>query len=93
MNQDLGGFGNAGNYTLEEIEAAQKLKKKNGGTLMENLAKVTGKGKPAPTMDFDSLTAAANAATAQMQAFLNSAKERAKGTQKATEDLDSVNDQ
>jgi len=31
--------GNIGNYTLEEIEEAQRMKKKNGGTLMENLAK------------------------------------------------------
>lgn len=39
-------IGPTGNYTLEEIEAAQRLKKKNGGTLLENLEKVTGRGLP-----------------------------------------------
>ncbi len=34
------------NYTLDEIEKAQKLKKKNGGTLMENLEAVTGRSLP-----------------------------------------------
>lgn len=34
------------NYTLDEIEEAKKLKKKNGGTLMENLAVVTGRSLP-----------------------------------------------
>ena len=94
MKDSLSGsaFGNVGNYTLEEIEAAQKLKKKNGGTLMENLAKVSGKGT-APTMDFDSLTSAANAATAQMEALLKSAQDRMKSAQKKTSDVSTVNDQ
>ncbi|MCR5311183.1 MAG: AAA family ATPase [Lachnospiraceae bacterium] len=34
------------NYTLDEIEEAKKLKKKNGGTLMDNLAAVTGRTLP-----------------------------------------------
>lgn len=37
---------NMSNYTLEEIEAAQKRKKKHGGTIMENLAAVTGRSLP-----------------------------------------------
>lgn len=89
---DISAFGNVGNYTLEEIEQAQKLKKKNGGTLMENLEKVTGKGS-APTMDFDSLKNAANAATAQMQAMMQAAKERTQNAKKASGDLGAVNDQ
>ena len=95
MDRDLSGsaFGNVGNYTLEEIEAAQKLKKKNGGTLMENLAKVSGKGSQAPTMNFDSLTSAANTATAQMEAMLKAAQARAKNIGKANTDVTSVNDQ
>lgn len=52
MDDLFGGLGGSGkgmsNYTLEEIEKAQKLKKKNGGTLMENLQKVTGKSLPTP---------------------------------------------
>ncbi|MBR4731569.1 MAG: AAA family ATPase [Lachnospiraceae bacterium] len=94
MKDTLSGsaFGNVGNYTLEEIEAAQKLKKKNGGTLMENLAKVSNKGS-SPTMDFDSLTSAANAATAQMEAMLKAAQARMKSTQKKTSDVSAVNEQ
>ena len=34
------------NYTLEEIDQAQKLKRKNGGTLLDNLQAITGKGLP-----------------------------------------------
>jgi len=48
MKDDI--FGNMGgldngmsNYTLDEIEKAQKMKKKNGGTLLENLQKLTGR--------------------------------------------------
>ena len=92
----LPAFGNVGNYTLEEIEAAQKLKKKNGGTLMENLSKVTGRGT-APTMDFDSLTDMANAASARMDALLQMTKEKvglsAKNAEKTQSDLSSINDQ
>ncbi|MBO7340265.1 MAG: AAA family ATPase [Lachnospiraceae bacterium] len=89
---DLSAFGNVGNYTLEEIEAAQKLKKKNGGTLMENLTKVSGKTGP-KTMDFDSLTNAANAATAQLEAMLKSARERSQNSAKKIDDVTSLNDQ
>ena len=88
----LSAFGNVGNYTLEEIEAAQKLKKKNGGTLMENLAKVTGKGS-APTMNFDSLASAASTDTAQMEAMLKAAQERTNSARKAAGDVSTVNDQ
>ena len=94
-DRDLSGlsaFGNVGNYTLEEIEAAQKLKKKNGGTLMENLAKVTGRGA-APTMDFDSLSNAASTATAQMNAMLKAATARSQNAQKAATDASSLNEQ
>ena len=38
--------GNKSIYTMEEIEKAEKMKKKNGGTLMENLVKLTGKTLP-----------------------------------------------
>lgn len=36
-------------YSLKEIEAAQKLKKKNGGTLLENLEKLTGRSSKIPS--------------------------------------------
>ena len=38
------GFGKQSNYTMEEIEEATKMKKKYGGTLLENLQKLTGRG-------------------------------------------------
>lgn len=34
------------NYTVKEIEEAQKMKKVNGGTLLENLEKLTGRSLP-----------------------------------------------
>ncbi len=34
------------NYTLEEIDKARRRQKKNGGTLMENLEALTGRGLP-----------------------------------------------
>ena len=40
------GFGRQKNYTAEEIEEATKMKKKYGGTLLENLQKLTGRGLP-----------------------------------------------
>ncbi|MCQ2524065.1 MAG: AAA family ATPase [Lachnospiraceae bacterium] len=36
-------MGPRSNYTVEEIEMAQKLRKKNGGSLFENLTAVTGR--------------------------------------------------
>lgn len=39
-------IGARSNYTMSEIEEAQKLKKRNGGTLLDNLEKVTGRGLP-----------------------------------------------
>lgn len=36
-------------YSVEEIEAAKKRKKKNGGTLMDNLSQMTGKVLPSPS--------------------------------------------
>ncbi|MBR1930699.1 MAG: AAA family ATPase [Lachnospiraceae bacterium] len=42
----LDSYGGRGNYSLEEIEQAQKMKKKNGGTLIENLVKLTGRELP-----------------------------------------------
>lgn len=44
LNSIMGG--KRSNYTIEEINAAQKLKKKNGGTLLENLEKLTGRTLP-----------------------------------------------
>ncbi len=44
--------GKKADYTLEEIEKAEKLKKKNGGSLTENLIKVTGRRPSAETFSF-----------------------------------------
>ena len=81
--------GNMGNYTLEEIEQAQKLKKKNGGTLMENLAKVTGRSGT-PSMDFSGI---ANAASAQVEALARQAKERQKKAEQTSSGMDAINEQ
>lgn len=47
-------LGKRNNYTMEEINRAQARKKRYGGTLLENLELVTGRGL-APTIDMDSL--------------------------------------
>ncbi len=47
-------LGPRNNYTEEEINRAQARKKRYGGTLLENLELVTGRGL-APTFDMDSL--------------------------------------
>nr|MCR4585869.1 AAA family ATPase [Lachnospiraceae bacterium] len=44
--------GKKADYTLEEIEKAEKLKKKNGGSLTDNLIKVTGRRPSAETFSF-----------------------------------------
>ncbi len=46
--------GNKADYTLEEIEKAEKLKKKNGGSLTENLIKVTGRKPKTESFTFAS---------------------------------------
>ena len=43
----LNSLGGRSDYTLEEIEEAEKMKKKYGGTLLENLVRLTGRGLPA----------------------------------------------
>ena len=49
--------GGNGNYTIDEIDRARKMQKKGGGTLLENLAKLTGRGmSPAKsTMDISTM--------------------------------------
>lgn len=44
LNNIMGG--RRSNYSIDEINEAQKLKKKNGGTLLENLEKLTGRTLP-----------------------------------------------
>ena len=39
-------------YTLEEIEQAEKMMKKNGGSLAENLVKLTGRQATLPKTTF-----------------------------------------
>ena len=82
--------GNIGNYTLEEIEEAQRMKKKNGGTLMENLAKLTGRGAVSASMDFGSL---ADAASAQVNALAKASEERRRNAEKMGGSMDAINEQ
>ena len=45
----LSSSGNRSNYTADEIDRARKMQKKSGGTLLDNLAKLTGRGMPSAT--------------------------------------------
>jgi len=59
----LNNSGSMSVYSSEEIEQARKLQKKNGGTLMDNLAKLTGKTMPTlgiSTPDLSRMFSAAN---------------------------------
>ena len=45
----LSSSSNRSNYTADEIDRARKMQKKGGGTLLDNLAKLTGRGMPSTT--------------------------------------------
>lgn len=45
----LSSSSNRSNYTADEIDRARKMQKKSGGTLLDNLAKLTGRGMPSAT--------------------------------------------
>ena len=49
--------GGNGNYSIDEIDRARKMQKKGGGTLLENLAKLTGRGMSSSksTMDISTM--------------------------------------
>ncbi len=62
-------------YTEAEIEQAQKMKKKNGGTLMDNLAKLTGKSMPSMTSTAD-LSSMYKKANAELNSMMEADKKR-----------------
>ena len=62
-------------YTEAEIEQAQKMKKKNGGTLMDNLAKLTGKSMPSMTSTAD-LSSMYKKANNELNSVIESEKKR-----------------
>lgn len=55
-------LGKRSNYTIEEIEEAKKRKKKNGGSLMDNLREVSGHGLPSTDLDINAALMANSAA-------------------------------
>ncbi len=75
-------------YSLEEIEKAEKMMKKNGGSLSDNLVKLTGK-TPTPKPNFSSGIADALSAQAKEISRLT---ESLKGNSKAAEQsVDTLN--
>ena len=75
-------------YSLEEIEKAEKMMKKNGGSLSDNLVKLTGK-TPAPKPNFSSGIADALSAQAKEISRLT---ESLKGNNKAAgQSVDALN--
>ena len=71
----LNSSGNRSNYTSEEIDKARKMQKKYGGTLMDNLQKLTGRGMPTMT-SMSELTSMYQKANKEMNALLESEKKR-----------------
>ena len=67
--------GKKSTYTEAEIEQAQKMKKKNGGTLMDNLAKLTGKSMPSMTSTAE-LSSMYSRANAELNSMIESDKKR-----------------
>ena len=52
IDDSLSGIiGKRNNYTLDEIKEAQKRRKKEGGNLLDNLRKVTGRSLPNASYD------------------------------------------
>ena len=65
------------NYTADEIDRARKMQKKNGGTLMDNLAKLTGRGMPSTTSMAD-LTSMYRKANQELSSFIEADSKRKK---------------
>ncbi len=83
--------GSRSDYTLEQIEQAEKLKKKNGGTLMENLERVTsGKASDAGTSSAADLLSGSMAGLRRMTEELG---KRVEAHTKASKAADSMEDQ
>ena len=68
-------------YTEAEIEQAQKMKKKNGGTLMDNLAKLTGKSMPSMTSTAD-LNSMYKRANSELNSMIESDRKRKEAEEK-----------
>ncbi|MCR5675435.1 MAG: AAA family ATPase [Lachnospiraceae bacterium] len=80
----MGSLGGGSDYTLDEIRQAEKLKKKNGGTLVENLEKVTGRGMNADPFGN------ADALKKQVMAMQEMTDALGKRSQAASDSLDSA---
>ena len=79
MGLDLfggGSSGNKGHYTADEIDRAKKLQKKNGGTLMENLQKLTGRSMPSINTGMYDISNMYSMANSEMNSLLESEKKR-----------------
>ncbi|MCR5728591.1 MAG: AAA family ATPase [Lachnospiraceae bacterium] len=74
----LGGSSNRGNYTADEIDKARKLQKKNGGTLMDNLAKLTGRGMPTINTSMSDLTSMYRQANSELNSLIESDNKKRK---------------
>ena len=78
--------GNKGNnYTSDEIDRARRMQKKNGGTLLDNLAKLTGRGLPsmsASTLDISKMYSRANS---ELNSLMESEKKRQEAAAKNEE--------
>ena len=71
----LSSSGNRSNYTADEIDRARKMQKRNGGTLMDNLAKLTGRGMPSTTSMAD-LTSMYRKANQELSSLVESDNKR-----------------
>ena len=63
-------------YTEAEIEQAKKLQKKNGGTLMDNLAKLTGKSMPTINTGMYDISSMFQRANSELESLTEKEKKR-----------------
>ena len=75
-NDFMSNSGSKSIYTDAEIERAKRMQKKNGGTLMDNLSKLTGRGLPSINTNMSDISSMYQRANAELNALLESEKKR-----------------
>ncbi|MBO4781251.1 MAG: AAA family ATPase [Lachnospiraceae bacterium] len=76
-NDFFGGLsGNRSNYSADEIDRARKMQKKNGGTLLENLSKLTGRGMPTINTSMSDISNSYARANQELNSMIEADKRR-----------------
>ena len=82
----LGGSSKSGNYTADEIDRARKMQKKSGGTLLDNLARLTGRGMSSSTSMAD-IASMYRKANRELNSYVESENKRKKEAEAKNEEV------